>query len=65
VTLDAKAKPRALNLKGKPGEILGIYRLDRDQFEMVFHHFGIKERPSTFDKGGPGTYRLMLKREKP
>jgi uncharacterized protein (TIGR03067 family) len=64
-TLDPKAKPPSLNLSGKPGEMLGIYRLDRDQFEMVFNHFGVRERPSSFDKTGQSSYRLVLKREKP
>jgi uncharacterized protein (TIGR03067 family) len=64
VTLNTKAKPREMDMKGKLGELLGIYRLEGDQFELLFNTFNVKERPGDFDKGGPGAYRLLLKREK-
>jgi uncharacterized protein (TIGR03067 family) len=64
VKVDAKASPRAIDMKGRAGELLGIYRIDGDQLEMVFHHFGVKERPVGFDKLDPGAYRLVMKREK-
>src|SRR5271166_851423 len=64
VKVDVKAKPRGMNMKGQHGELLGIYRLDGDQFELLFHTFGATNRPADFDKGGPQAYRLVMKREK-
>ncbi len=74
--VDVKKNPRCIDLTmpaagGKmPGgnTLMGIYRFDssnRDKVQIVFHLFGVNERPTGFDGDDKRAYLMVLQRDKP
>jgi uncharacterized protein (TIGR03067 family) len=68
--LDATTKPKSIDAKPTAGPykdktLLGIYRLEGDEFTVCFAAPG-KERPREFTtKSGTGTFVHVWKRQKP
>jgi uncharacterized protein (TIGR03067 family) len=73
--LDPKMDPRRIDLTMKAagmrpvggGKLLGIYRFehkDRDKVQIVFHNFGVTERPVGFDGVDTKAYLMILQRDK-
>jgi uncharacterized protein (TIGR03067 family) len=68
--LDPTTKPKSMDAKPTAGPykdmtLLGIYRLDGDEFTLCFAAPG-KERPKDFTtKAGTGTFVHVWKRQKP
>jgi uncharacterized protein (TIGR03067 family) len=62
-TLDARKKPRHINLLPKAGkgkEILGIYKFERDNFVICFSHGGVGPRPKDFNTRGMKNCRVIV-----
>jgi uncharacterized protein (TIGR03067 family) len=68
ITLDAKARPRAMDLKGRgPGErplYLASYSVEGDVLAFSWHKGGGTDRPADLSGNGPREWRSTYQRQK-